>query len=259
MPDVDLKEAAAKLLKAYEVPKEYEFLTQDEDCIRMLKQADKLAPLDDAVLLTGESGTGKELVARRLHGRRDGRFIALNLASIPDSMIQAELFGHVRGSYSGAVSNRMGLLIAAAKGTLFLDEIGEISPALQVLLLRLVETRRFRRIGENEDTEFTGRFIFATNSIDSQFRNDLYQRVATFRLKLKPLRQRMDDARLILEHTLTDAEYEDFIKLLYDAAKDSPWANPTILAGNVRELLRLAKQYKVLGPDSLDFHWQGDH
>ena len=142
---------------------------------------------------------------------------------------------------------------------MFLDEIGEISPSLQVLLLRLVETHRFRRIGENEDTEFTGRFIFATNALGSEFRNDLYQRIATFRLSIKPLRRRIEDARLILKHTLTEPEYEDFIRLLYDAAKASPWANPTILSGNVRELLRLAKQYKVLGPDSLDFHWEGDH
>jgi len=197
-------------------------------------------------------------VAHRLHGNRTGRFVALNLSAIPDTMIQAELFGHVKGSYSGAVSSRMGLLVAASRGTLFLDEIGDITPAVQVMLLRLVETRKFRRLGENEDTEFTGRFIFATNCLDSSFRNDLYHRVATFRLKIKPLRKRMDDARLILKYILTDAEYEDFIKLLYAAAKDSHYASPVILAGNVRELLRLATQYKVLGPHSLDFHWEGD-
>ena len=109
--------------------------------------ADKLAPLDDTVLITGESGTGKDLVARRLHGRRSGRFLSLNLSAIPESMIQSELFGHVKGAYTGAVSNRMGLLVAASRGTMFLDEIGDISPALQVLLLRVIETRKFRRIG----------------------------------------------------------------------------------------------------------------
>ena len=234
------------------------FLTQDADSLRMLESADKLSSRPESVLITGESGTGKELVAHRLHGNRTGRFVALNLSAIPDTMIQAELFGHVKGSYSGAVSSRMGLLVAASRGTLFLDEIGDITPAVQVMLLRLVETHKFRRLGENEDTEFTGRFIFATNCLDSSFRNDLYHRVATFRLKLKPLRKRMDDARLILKNILTDAEYEDFIKLLYAAAKASHWASPTILAGNVRELLRLATQYKVLGPHSLDFHWEGD-
>lgn len=236
-----------------------EFITQDPDCISMLKAADTLAHRPESVLITGESGTGKELVARRLHGRRTGRFIALNLSAMPDTMVQAELFGHVKGSYSGAIANRMGLLVASSKGTLFLDEIGDITPAIQVMLLRLIETRKFRRIGENEDTEFTGRFVFATNALGSDFRNDLYQRIATFRLSIKPLRERIEDARLILKHTLTEPEYEDFIKSVYDAAKASAWANPTILAGNVRELLRLATQYKVLGPDSLDFHWQGDH
>ena len=233
------------------------FLTQDTDCLRVLESADKLSSRDESVLITGESGTGKELVAQRLHGRRAGRFIALNLSAMPDTMIQAELFGHVKGSYSGATSSRMGLLVAASKGTLFLDEIGEISPAIQVMLLRLIETRKFRRIGENEDTNFTGRFIFATNSLSSSFRTDLYHRIATFRLKIKPLRERMDDARLILK-SFTDEEYEDFIKLLHTGAKESQWASPTLLKGNVRELLRLATQYKVLGPHSLDFHFEGD-
>tara|TARA_R100000656_G_scaffold34546_1_gene29574 strand:+ start:159 stop:932 length:774 start_codon:yes stop_codon:yes gene_type:complete len=235
-----------------------EFITQDPDCLRVLEAADKLSKRSESVLITGESGTGKELVARRLHGVRTGRFIALNLSAMPDTMVQAELFGHVRGSYSGAISSRMGLLVAASKGTLFLDEIGDITPALQVMMLRLIETRKFRRIGENEDTEFTGRFVFATNCLDSGFRDDLYQRVATFRLKLKPLRERMDDAKLILKGILTDGEYEDLIKILHDGAKASHWASPTLLGGNVRELLRLATQYKVLGRDSLDLRWEGD-
>jgi transcriptional regulator with PAS, ATPase and Fis domain len=234
------------------------FITQDADCLRVLEAADKLSHRPESVLITGESGTGKELVAERLHGRRTGRFIALNLSAMPDALVQAELFGHVKGSYSGATSSRMGLLVAASRGTLFLDEIGDITPALQVMLLRLIETRKFRRIGENEDTAFTGRFIFATNCLGSDFRDDLYHRIATFRLKLKPLRERMKDARLILKNILTDAEYEDFIKLLYDAAKASDCVSPVILGGNVRELLRLATQYKVLGPHSLDFHWEGD-
>ena len=251
-------EAQLKAFKQHIACNTGEFITQDPDCLRVLESADKLSHRPESVLITGERGTGKDRVARRLHGRRTGRFIALNLSAMPDALVQAELFGHVKGSYSGAISSRMGLLVAASKGTLLLDEIGDITPALQVMLLRLIETRKFRRIGENEDTEFTGRFIFATNCLDSSFRDDLYHRVATFRLKLKPLRERMKDARLILKGTFTDAEYEDLIKLIHDGAKASHWSSPTLLEGNVRELLRLAKQYKVLGPDSLDFHWQGD-
>tara|TARA_Y100001951_G_C11211895_1_gene223446 strand:- start:45 stop:788 length:744 start_codon:yes stop_codon:yes gene_type:complete len=226
-----------------------EFITQDLDCITMLKAADTLAHRPEPVLITGESGTGKELVAQRLHGRRTGRFVALNLSAMPDTMVQAELFGHVRGSYSGAIANRMGLLVAASKGTLFLDEIGDITPAIQVMLLRLIETHRFRRIGENEDTEFKGRFIFATNALGSEFRDDLYQRIATFRLNIKPLRQRIADAELILRGILSKAEAQD----LLDLARKNIKHQHGILEGNVRELLRLAKQYKVLGRDSLDF------
>ena len=239
-----LLEGAEKLRDLYDTPERSQFITQDSDCIAMLRAADKLALLNDAVLITGESGTGKEIVARRLHGRRTGRFIALNLSAMPDTMVQAELFGHVRGSYSGAIASRMGLLVAASKGTLFLDEIGNIAPALQVMLLRLIETRRFRRIGENEDTKFTGRFVFATNSLDDGFRDDLYHRISTFRLKIKPLRKREADAKLILKGILTDKEIEDLLTIAWRS---------TTFKGNVRELFRLAKQYKVLGRDSLDF------
>ena len=237
-------EAQLKAFKQHIACNTGEFITQDPDCIAMLKATDKLAPLDETVLITGESGTGKEIVARRLHGRRTGRFIALNLSAMPDTMVQAELFGHVRGSYSGAITSRMGLLVAASKGTLFLDEIGNIAPALQVMLLRLIETRLFRRIGENENTKFTGRFVFATNSLDDGFRDDLYHRISTFRLKIKPLREREADAKLILKRILTDKEIEDLLTIAWRS---------TTFKGNVRELLRLAKQYKVLGRDSLDF------
>ena len=112
-------EAQLRQFKKENVCDTGEFITQDLDCITMLKAADTLAYRPEPVLITGESGTGKELVARRLHGRRTGRFIALNLSAMPDTMVQAELFGHVKGSYSGAIASRMGLLVAASKGTLF--------------------------------------------------------------------------------------------------------------------------------------------
>ena len=248
-----LREKAEKLLKAHTLPRDFGFVTQDADTLRLLALADKLAPLDDTVLITGESGTGKDLVARRLHGRRSGRFLSLNLSAIPESMIQSELFGHVKGAYTGAVSNRMGLLVAASRGTMFLDEIGDISPALQVLLLRVIETRKFRRIGENEDTEFKGRFIFASNKVNSGFREDLYHRIATYRLDLKPLRDRPDDIPLIVDSLdlgFTPEEIKDLWQLIRTAKK----YQEELLSGNVRELIRLAKQYKVLGRDNLDLY-----
>jgi two-component system response regulator PilR (NtrC family) len=247
-----LREQARKLIESAEPNLEYMFATQDGDCIHMLQMADKLATLDDTVLVTGESGIGKELVARRLHNRRSGRFIALNLSAMPENMIQSELFGHVKGSYTGAVSSRMGLLVAASKGTIFMDEIGDISPSIQTMLLRLIETRRFRRIGENEDTEFTGRFVFATNNLDSSFRDDLYHRIATFKLEIKPLRRRLGDIKLILDHYglgFTSEEANDLWTRVCSNVYDGNYR----LKGNVRELLRLAKQYKILGPAYLDF------
>lgn len=161
------------------------------------------------VLVTGESGVGKELVAHALHltsGRRQERFVAVDCCSLQEALFESELFGHERGAFTGADRRKPGLIEAAAGGTLFLDEIGEIGPALQAKLLRVIETGRFRRVGATADLRADVRIVAATNrdlyrmAQQGKFRADLYYRLSAFVIEVPPLRERRDDIGLLVEH-----------------------------------------------------------
>ena len=178
---------------------------------RVVDLARRVAMVDSTVLITGESGTGKELIARFVHeqsARARGPFVAINCGAITDSLLESELFGHARGSFSGAVRDRIGLFEAANGGTILLDEIGEVSMAMQVKLLRVLQEREIRRIGENQSRPIEVRVIAATNSeltkaiAASTFRMDLYYRLNVVELHVPPLRERHDDilplARILL-------------------------------------------------------------
>ena len=163
------------------------------------------------ILITGETGTGKEVVARAIHHsspRRAHRFVALNCSAIPETLLEAELFGHVRGAFTGAVGTRQGRIEQAHKGTLFLDEVGTMSSALQMKVLRAVQEREFERVGDNETIKVDVRFIAATNSdlakmvADGTFREDLYYRLKVIPIQLPPLRERRDDISLLVTHFL---------------------------------------------------------
>ena len=160
------------------------------------------------VLVLGETGTGKELVARAIHARSGGtKLVAINCAALPEHLFESELFGHVAGSFTGAKNHRVGLLEAAGDGTVFLDEIGELSPALQTKLLRVLETRRFRRVGSTEEQPLRARIISATNRElrghpDEPLRTDLFFRLAGYTIHTPPLRVRMDDLPELAEHFL---------------------------------------------------------
>lgn len=170
-----------------------------------------VAATSSTVLITGETGTGKELAARAIHHnspRRANRFVALNCSAIPETLLEAELFGHVRGAFTGAVGARQGRLEQAHKGTLFLDEVGTMSPALQAKLLRVLQEREFERVGDSHTVKIDVRVIAATHSdlakmvAESAFREDLYYRLNVIPVKLPPLRERREDIPLLVQHFL---------------------------------------------------------
>jgi two-component system, NtrC family, response regulator PilR len=178
---------------------------------RIFELVKKVAPAKTSVLLSGESGTGKELVAKALHNlstRGEAPFVAVNCGAIPEALLESELFGHVRGAFTGAVADRPGLFAAAHGGTLFLDEIGELGAQMQVKLLRVLQERKVKRVGGTQEEEFDVRVIAATNrDLEAEvergaFRRDLYYRLNVIQLQIAPLRQRREDIPLLVEHFL---------------------------------------------------------
>jgi DNA-binding NtrC family response regulator len=170
-----------------------------------------VAATNSTLLIAGETGTGKEVVARAIHHnspRRIHRFVALNCSAIPETLLEAELFGHVRGAFTGAVANRLGRLEQAHKGTLFLDEVGTMSPALQMKLLRVLQEREFERVGDSHTTKVDVRVIAATNNdlgrmvADGLFREDLFYRLNVIPVQLPSLRERKEDIPLLVQHFL---------------------------------------------------------
>src|SRR5881396_3316090 len=170
-----------------------------------------VAATSSTILISGETGTGKEVAARAIHHnspRRMHRFVALNCSAIPETLLEAELFGHVRGAFTGAVANRQGRLEQANKGTLFLDEVGTMSQALQMKLLRVLQEREFERVGDSHTIKVDVRVIAATNSdlgwlvAAGQFREDLFYRLNVIPVELPPLRERKEDIPLLVRHFL---------------------------------------------------------
>src|SRR5436190_6082294 len=182
---------------------------------RLFQLLETVAPTGSTILITGETGTGKEVVARAIHHaspRRPQRFVALNCSAIPESLLEAELFGHVRGAFTGAVGSRPGRVEQAHKGTLFLDEVGTMTAALQMKLLRVLQEREFERIGDTHTMKVDVRVIAATNSdlrqmvADGQFREDLFYRLNVIPVILPPLRDRKEDIPPLAQHVLDKIE-----------------------------------------------------
>jgi len=178
---------------------------------RLFQLLETVAATSSTILVTGETGSGKEVVARAIHQhspRRMQRFVALNCSAIPETLLEAELFGHVRGAFTGAVGNRQGRLEQAHKGTLFLDEVGTMSGALQMKLLRVLQEREFERVGDSHTTKVDVRVVAATNSdlrrmvSDGTFREDLYYRLNVIPVQIPPLRDRKEDIPLLVQHFL---------------------------------------------------------
>jgi len=186
-----------------------DMIGRSDGMLAVFKLIEQIGPTQSTVLITGESGTGKELAARAIHFhslRRDQPFVALNCGAMTETLLESELFGHVKGSFTGAATNKKGLLEVAEKGTIFLDELGEMSPAMQVKLLRVLQERRVRRVGGTDEIEVDIRIIAATNRdlekavAEGRFREDLYYRVNVIPVALPPLRERAVDIPLLAEH-----------------------------------------------------------
>lgn len=217
--------------------------------VRLLE---KVIPTDLTVLLQGESGTGKELFARAIHfegPRRDGPFVPINCAAVPETLLESELFGHEKGAFTGAVRTHRGKFEEADGGTLFLDEIGEMSPALQVKLLRALQERTITRLGSSQPISIDVRVIAATNRDlqeligAGEFREDLYFRVAVFPLNLLPLRQRREDIPLTVRHILREHGQGRPVAI-HPAAMEMLEAYHW--PGNVRELQNVLRRALVL-------------
>jgi two-component system response regulator PilR (NtrC family) len=212
------------------------FLTQDSGMIEVKERVKKLSPSSLAILILGESGVGKELIARAIHeeSRVKGSFVGVNCAGIPGELLESEFFGAKKGAFTGAWCDRSGLLHEANDGTLFLDEIGDMPLLLQCKLLRALEDRVYRRLGENKEYPLTCRIVSATNKDKIDLRTDLYYRLAGSTLHISPLRERRPDIRLICESKgLTTYPFQEWLTEL-------PWN------GNVRELLNKITEYKLL-------------
>jgi len=219
----------------------------------------KIADTNKTILIIGETGTGKELTVKKIHElswRKNYPFIAINCASFPESLFEAELCGFERGAFTGAFKSKPGLLELAKEGTLFLDEIGELSLTLQVKLLRIIEGKEFRRIGDTESRQINARFIFATNKNlqeevkSGNFRKDLYYRINVVRLYIPPLKERKSDIPLLVNHFLEVETAKSGIPKVFSTnalKKLIEYDFP----GNIRELVNIIERACLLSQGKL--------
>jgi DNA-binding NtrC family response regulator len=244
-----------RLMERHELQETTGLIGESEAMREVMVKIEQIAPVTSTVLLEGESGTGKELVARALAAlgpRRNKPFIAVNVGALPESLLESELFGHEKGAFTGAAERRLGRFELADGGTLFLDEIGEIPPATQVKLLRVLEEREFTRVGGTQSIKVDVRVIAATNRPlrehveDGTFRSDLFYRLNVLRIYLPPLRERPSDVPLLVRRFIRDLSAQHdrpFPGLSADAMAmlvEYPWP------GNVRELRNLVESMVVL-------------
>jgi len=224
--------------------------------VRVRKMIDQVAPTEATVLILGESGTGKEVVARNIHyysNRRSKPFVPINCGAIPGELLESELFGHEKGSFTGAVGSRQGRFELAEGGTIFLDEIGDMPLSMQVKLLRVIQERSFERVGSNKSIKSDVRIVAATHRNleqlieDGRFREDLYYRLNVFPIEMPPLSSRSEDLPLLVNELITRLEHEKKSSVRLTPAAMMSLCNYD-WPGNVRELANLMERMTILHP-----------
>lgn len=256
----EVQVALAQELERFDLQVATGIVGRAESMREVLERINTIAQVKSTVLITGESGTGKELAARGIHGlsaRRGKPFIPVNCGAIPESLLESELFGHEKGAFTGATSRRRGMFELADGGSLFLDEIGEMPSMLQTRLLRVLETKRFMRVGGDSEIEVNVRVIAATNQDlrdavrRGTFRKDLYYRLNVLLVRMPPLRERRDDIPILIRRFIDEfsrTHEREFKGLSAEAMQillDYEWP------GNVRELRNLVESMVVLAPGSM--------
>jgi formate hydrogenlyase transcriptional activator len=244
-----------------------EIVGSSEGLHQVLKQVSRVAPTDSTVLILGETGTGKELIARALHNlsRRSTRaFIRVNCAAIPHELVASELFGHEKGSFTGAFQRRLGRFESADGGTIFLDEVGELPSETQVALLRVLQEREFERVGGSQTIQVDVRVLAATNAdlsaavAEGSFRQDLFYRLNVFPIRIPALRERVDDISLLVEY-LIDRYAQAAGKKIRNISKETLDLFQTYdWPGNVRELQNVIERAVILSDGetfSVDETW----
>lgn len=228
---------------------------ESQKILSLLELIEKVAASDSTVLILGESGTGKELVAQAIHNlstRKNKNFIPINCGAIPDDLLESELFGHVKGSFTGAVANRVGRFTLADKGTIFLDEIGDMKQSLQVKLLRVLQNREVEPVGGSEAIRIDTRFIAATNQnletlvANKSFREDLYYRLSVIPITIPPLRERKEDIPLLVENFIRRISGEKLRKVNGIDRSAMEMLSNYHWPGNIRELENLMERLIII-------------
>ncbi len=252
--------AREKLYLEDEIRSDYQFdeiIGRSRALGRVLREIQTVAPTDSTVLVTGETGSGKELVARAIHqasARKDHAFVKLNCAAIPTGLLESELFGHEKGAFTGAITQRIGRFELANRGTVFLDEVGEIPLELQPKLLRVIQEREFERLGSTRTLRSDARLIAATNRdlsalvAEQKFREDLFYRLNVFPIVVPPLRERVDDIPMLVRHFA-----QQFARRMKKPIETIPTETMEALTrydwpGNIRELQNLIERAVILSP-----------
>ena len=242
------------------VAKRYKMIGNSVAIKKIHDLIDKVAPTDARVLITGDNGTGKELVAHNIHSksnRSSAPFVEVNCAAIPSELIESELFGHIKGSFTSAIKDRSGKFESANKGTLFLDEVADMSLAAQAKVLRALEENKIQRLGGNKDIIVDVRVIAATNKNlleeikAGNFREDLFHRLAVILIEVPPLNDRKEDIDILVKHFVNllssdqGLEIKTFDSKAIDTLKNYPWS------GNIRELRNVIERLLILGDDPI--------